>query len=210
MPTNVNYELYLVTEEDIPIEQLFQVIKEAVRGGVTLVQLREKKGSGKLFYEKALQLKAFLDPLSIPLIINDRIDIALAVDAAGVHVGQSDLPVAAVKKIVPPSMVVGVSVQTVDQAQRAEAEGADYIGVGALFPTATKSDANLLPKGMLKKISQAVSIPTVAIGGIRTNNIQQIERDTIDGVAVVSAITRVKDPKSVAERLVAHVRRIRK
>lgn len=206
----MNYELYLVTEEDVPLEKLLYTIKEAVSGGVTLVQLREKKSGGKLYYEKAFQLKELLDSLSIPLIINDRVDIALAVDAAGIHVGQSDLPVSAVRNIVPDSMIVGASVQTVDQAVQAEADGANYLGVGAVFPTKTKGDAKPLPDGMLTEISKSVSIPTVAIGGIQTNNIEQLDHGVIDGIAVVSAITKAKQPKKVAEYLIRHVRKISK
>lgn len=201
MQRNIDYKLYLVTEEDMPVEQLLPMIKQAVNGGASLVQLREKSSGGKIFYEKALQLKNFLDSLSIPLIINDRVDIALAVDAAGVHLGQSDLPIEAVKKIIPDSMVVGISAHTVKEAILAEETGADYIGVGSIFPTSSKTDANLLPQGMLEKIIDSVSIPVVAIGGITEENAILLQSHELDGIAVISSITRADDPKSAAEQL---------
>lgn len=201
MQRNIDYKLYLVTEEDMPVEQLLPMIKQAVNGGASLVQLREKSSGGKIFYEKALKLKNFLDSLSIPLIINDRVDIALAVDAAGVHLGQSDLPMEAVKKIIPDSMVVGISAHTVEEAVLAEKSGADYIGVGSIFPTSSKSDANLLPQGMLEKIIDSVSIPVVAIGGITEENTILLQSHELDGIAVISSITRADDPKSAAEQL---------
>ncbi|GIN21177.1 thiamine phosphate synthase [Siminovitchia fordii] len=201
MQRNIDYKLYLVTEEDMPGEQLLPMIKQAVDGGVSLVQLREKNSGGKIFYEKALEIKNFLDSLSIPLIINDRVDIALAVEAAGVHLGQSDLPIEAVKKIIPDSMVVGISAHTVKEAILAEETGADYIGVGSIFPTSSKTDANLLPQGMLEKIIDSVSIPVVAIGGITEENAILLQSHELDGIAVISSITRADDPKSAAEQL---------
>lgn len=201
MQRDIDYKLYLVTEEDMPGEQLLSMIKQAVDGGVSLVQLREKNSGGKIFYEKALEIKNFLDSLSIPLIINDRVDIALAVEAAGVHLGQSDLPIEAVKKIIPDSMVVGISAHTVKEAILAEETGADYIGVGSIFPTSSKTDANLLPQGMLEKIIDSVSIPVVAIGGITEENAILLQSHELDGIAVISSITRADDPKSAAEQL---------
>lgn len=201
-PFQIDYSLYLVTEESIQIDKLLPMVEAAVSGGVSIVQLREKDTNGQHFYEKALILKKCLDKLSIPLIINDRIDIALAINAAGVHVGQTDLPIEAVKKIVPESMIVGLSVRTVEQAIIAERQGVDYLGVGSVYPTATKDDAQILSRGMLTAISQAVSIPTVAIGGINANNIRHIRDSGTDGFAVVSAITRADNPKAAAEILI--------
>ncbi len=208
MQRDIDYKLYLVTEEDMPVEQLLSMIKQAVDGGASLVQLREKSSGGKIFYEKALEIKNFLDSLSIPLIINDRVDIALAVEAAGVHLGQSDLPIEAVKKIIPDSMVVGISAHTVEEAILAEETGADYIGVGSIFPTSSKSDANLLPQGMLKKIIDSVSIPVVAIGGITEKNAILLQSHELDGIAVISSITRADDPKSAAEQLLKNAFRV--
>lgn len=191
----------MVTEEAVPVEQMLSIIRQAVSGGVTAVQLREKTAVGNNFYEKAVQVKALLDSLSIPLIINDRVDIALAVEAAGVHLGQSDLPVKAARKIIPASMVVGVSAHTVEEAKAAEKSGADYIGAGSIFPTASKHDASLLPDGMLERIIESVSIPVVAIGGITERNASKLRSFMIDGIAVVSAITGSPNPKSAAQEL---------
>ncbi|MBD8007606.1 thiamine phosphate synthase [Bacillus norwichensis] len=201
MKRDIDYKLYVVTEEGMSFDHLLPIIEQAVNGGASLIQLREKKSEGKAFYEKAVRLKQFLDSLSIPLIINDRVDIALAVDAAGVHLGQSDIPIEVVKKIIPDSMIVGISAHTVEEAVLAEEAGADYIGVGSVFPTSTKADAKLLPNGMLGKIIESVSIPVVAIGGINEKNASQLQAYKLDGIVVVSAITRADDPKSAAEKL---------
>ena len=192
------YSLNLVTEESVPLEELLRIISEAVEGGVTTVQLREKKSSGKLFYEKAKEVKTLLDHNDIPLIINDRVDIALAVGAAGVHVGQTDLPLLAIRKIVPPSMIIGISASTIEEALEAEKNGASYIGVGSVFTTQTKADANLLPEGMLEEIINAVSIPVVAIGGINLRNMKMLLDKKIAGIAVVSAIMNAENPYEAA------------
>ncbi|KAB2330168.1 thiamine phosphate synthase [Cytobacillus depressus] len=196
---SLNYTLYLVTEESLATEELLDIVEKAVKGGVTIVQLREKKSSGKLFYEKAKKLKDLLDRYQIPLIINDRIDVALAVNTAGVHIGQSDLPLDAVRKIVPESMIVGVSVSTVEEAKMAEINGADYIGVGAVFPTQSKDDATLLPEGTLESIIKQVTIPVVAIGGIKHHNIQELREKNISGFAIVSGIVKADNPLEAAE-----------
>ncbi|MEK3886715.1 thiamine phosphate synthase [Bacillus sp. FSL K6-3431] len=192
------YELHLVTEESVPLEKLLPIIEEAVKGGVTIVQLREKRSTGKRFYEKAKSVKTLLDQYAIPLIINDRVDIALTVGAAGVHVGQDDLPLSSIRKMVPSAMIVGVSTSTIKEAQEAERNGASYIGVGSVFTTQSKADANLLPNGMLAEIAQAVSIPVVAIGGIGLNNMQLLPNEKIAGIAVVSAIMKAGNPYKVA------------
>lgn len=197
----IDWSLYLVTEESIPIESLVNIVEEAVLGGVTVVQLREKTSDGSVFYEKAVWLKRMLDRHSIPLIINDRIDIALAIEAAGVHIGQQDLPLTAAKKIIPEEMAIGVSVRNVDQALKAASNGANCIGVGSVFPTSTKKDANLLPAGMLEEICGMVTVPAVAIGGITLENICTISNSGIAGIAVVSEIMKAKDPRKAAEQL---------
>lgn len=186
----INYQLYFVTEESVPTEELLTIVEKAIQGGVTIVQLREKKNSGRDFFEKAVRLKALTDKYRVPLIINDRVDIALAVGAAGVHVGQQDLPLTEVKKMVPPSMVVGVSCGTMEEAITAEQNGADYMGVGAVFPTNSKEDAKLLPERMLETIISSVSIPVVAIGGINLENIETLLPLKMAGVAVVSEIMK--------------------
>lgn len=196
---NVKYDLYLVTKESVPMNELLYTVEEAVKGGVTIVQLREKNSSGKIFYEKALRLKELLSHYQVPLIINDRVDIALAVNADGVHVGQDDLPLTSVRKIVPESMIVGVSVSNVEEAKEAEKNGANYIGVGSIYPTQTKSDAKIIPEGMLEKVANSVSIPAVAIGGIHLDNVQTIIHSGISGIAVVSSIMEAKNPKQAAQ-----------
>ena len=150
---NLSYKMYLVTDLfEGTEEELLAKVEKALEGGVTLVQLREKEADGKEFYERALRLKKLLDRFHVPLIINDRVDIALAVGAFGVHVGQDDLPLKVVRSLVG-DMVVGVSVRTVQEAKKAVEDGADYIGVGAVFPTSTKLDA----KGITKEESPPVS-----------------------------------------------------
>lgn len=194
----VNYNLYFVTDESVPLDKLLFIVEEAVKGGVSVVQLREKQSSGKSFFEKARYLKQLLQKYNVPLIINDRVDIALAVEADGVHIGQSDLPLKSVRKIVPSNMIVGVSVSTVEQAIEAERNGANYIGVGAVFPTNTKEDAKVLPEGMLEQIIQNIKIPAVAIGGIKIDNLSKIAVTGVDGIAVVSGIMKAKNPKDAA------------
>lgn len=196
----IDYSLYLVTEESVPINDLLRIVEQAVQGGVTIVQLREKRSDGKIFYEKAARLKELLSSYSVPLIINDRVDIALAVEAEGVHIGQKDLPLEQVRKIVPESMIVGVSASTIEEGKKAEREGADYLGIGAVFPTGTKQDAKVLPEGMLERVAQSVSIPSVAIGGIDLQNVSSIIGKNISGVAVVSSIMQAENPKQAAEQ----------
>lgn len=167
----IDYRLYLVTDETLPKDELLKKVELAIQGGVTIVQLREKSGNGKVFYEKAVKLRELTEKYQIPLIINDRVDIALAVGADGVHVGQSDLPAPAIRKIIPLSMIVGVSVGNPEEAREAELNGANYVGVGAVFPTTSKADAKVLPPGMLDKILETIQIPAVAIGGINLENV---------------------------------------
>ncbi|MBN6886821.1 thiamine-phosphate pyrophosphorylase [Cytobacillus horneckiae] len=197
-----NYNLYLVTEESVPLEELLSIVDQAIKGGVSLVQLREKASSGKSFFEKAKALNDFLVPLRIPLIINDRIDIALAVGAAGIHVGQDDMPLTAVKSIVNNEMIVGVSVSTLEEAKRAERDGADYVGIGSVFPTSSKNDAEMLSEGALAEIMSNLEIPAVAIGGIQQENIGQLKNKGLAGVSVVSAIMRAENPQEAAANLV--------
>ncbi|MHA6260896.1 thiamine phosphate synthase [Sporosarcina sp. CAU 1771] len=193
--------LYFVTEEAVPLNDLLNIVEKSIEGGVSLVQLREKNSGGLEFYEKAKAIKELLYGYDVPLIINDRVDVALAVGAAGVHIGQSDLPLAVVRKLVPTSMIVGVSVGTVEEAILAEQAGATYLGVGAAFPTGTKSDSKKLPDGMLAEITQSVSIPSVAIGGITLENIGTLQGTGIVGVAVVSALMKAENPKEAARKL---------
>ncbi|MFS0600819.1 thiamine phosphate synthase [Peribacillus frigoritolerans] len=199
--SQIDLSLYLVTEESIAIEELTKIIAQSVSGGVSIVQLREKNNSSLSFYEKASALKQLLNELSIPLIINDRVDIALAVGADGIHIGQDDLPLPVVKKMVPEDMIVGVSVSTLEEALEAERCGADYIGVGSVFPTKTKQDATLMALEDLGEICRGVSIPAVAIGGITADNISALSDSGLSGTAVVSAIMNADNPKTASESL---------
>ncbi|UZD48193.1 thiamine phosphate synthase [Peribacillus frigoritolerans] len=199
--SQIDLSLYLVTEESLAIEDLTRIIAESVSGGVSIVQLREKNNSSLSFYKKASALKQLLNGLSIPLVINDRVDIALAVGADGIHIGQDDLPLPVVKKMVPEDMIVGVSVSTLEEALEAERNGADYIGVGSVFPTKTKQDATLMALEDLGEICRGVSIPAVAIGGITADNMSALSNSGLSGTAVVSAIMNADNPKTASESL---------
>lgn len=195
----IDYRLYLVTDETIPQDELLKKVELAIQGGVTTVQLREKSENGKVFYEKAVKLRELTKKYHIPLIINDRVDIALAVGADGVHVGQRDLPAVAIRKIIPSSMIVGVSVGNLEEAREAELNGANYVGVGAVFPTTSKADAKVLPPGMLDNILETIQIPAVAIGGINLENVSMLSSKNIAGIAVVSGIMKANDPFEAAK-----------
>ncbi len=202
MKSKIDYTLYLVTDRDLmSTKTLEEAVEQAIMGGCTLVQLREKTASSRNFYETAINVKTITDKYNVPLIINDRVDIALAIDAHGVHVGQSDLPAAVVRKIIGKDKILGVSAGTVEKAIEAQREGADYIGVGALFSTSTKTDAKSVSRETLIKIIKEVSIPVVGIGGINLENAVQLKNTGINGIAVVSAIIAQKDIKSAAEKM---------
>jgi len=192
--------LCLVTDEvALKGRPLLDVVKAAVNGGVTLVQLREKNLNTRAFIDRAIKLKAYLDTVQIPLIINDRVDIALAISANGVHVGQSDMPVSLVKKIAPPDMIVGLSIETLSQAEQAESLHVSYYGVGPIYPTPTKQDAALALGIDGLKILRAQSHKfLMAIGGVNQENVGAVIRAGADGVAVVSAICSAKDPEKAA------------
>lgn len=199
MHNRADYRLYLVTDRNCLQQQtLEQAVEQAILGGVTLVQLREKAIASKEFYERALRIKAICHHYNVPLLINDRVDIALAVEADGVHIGQSDLPCGVVRQILGKDKIIGVSARTAQQAIQAQADGADYLGVGAMFATSTKQDAKTVSVETLNDIRQSVSIPIVAIGGINHTTLPALQQalqaaetstdGVIDGVAVVSAI----------------------
>ena len=195
-------EIYLVTDEGLLSgKDLATTVAEAVRGGVGMVQLREKESSTRLFVERAAALKRLLAPLGVPLIINDRVDVALAADADGVHVGQDDLTVEQVRRLAGDRLIVGVSAHSVEQALAAQAGGADYLGVGAVFATATKADAHVLPRETLADICRAVDIPVVAIGGIGEDNLLRLAGTGVDGVALVSAIFSAPDIEGQCRKL---------
>ncbi|GFZ32990.1 thiamine-phosphate synthase [Clostridium zeae] len=202
MKSNIDYKLYLVTDRGILSgRDITTAVEDAIKGGATLVQLREKDISTFDFYKVALKVKAVTSSYNIPLIINDRIDIALAVDAEGIHVGQSDMPCEIVRKIVGQDKIVGVSTSTVEEAKKAEKDGADYIGVGAIFPTISKDDAKSVSIELLKAIKESVSIPVVAIGGISSKNVALLKPANIEGVAVISDILGKDDITLAAKEL---------
>lgn len=203
--------LYLVTDPDAGKERTVQeVVEKAISGGVTMVQMREKEGDTGQLLEKAKKLKEILEENGIPFIIDDRIDIMLAVDADGVHVGQSDMPCAVARKLIGEDKILGVSVHTVEEAMKAEKEGADYLGVGAIFSTKTKKDADAVSLETLKKIVESASIPIVAIGGIHAKNAMRLQGSGIHGIAVVSAIMKAEDPMENAKALKEIVKEIKK
>ena len=185
----IDYRLYLETERKQPAPGTFEkVVEEALKGGVTLVQLREKEGDTGLLYERAVKLKQITKAYHVPLIIDDRIDIMMAADADGVHLGQSDMPAALARKLIGADKIMGVSAGTLEEAVKAEKDGADYLGVGAMFPTATKKDADITTPETLRKIMDTVHIPVVTIGGMNERTIPLFKGYGLSGFAVVSAI----------------------
>ena len=202
MKHGIDYSLYLCTDRRLMTSPTIEASAEsALRGGTTVIQLREKDCSSREFYELGLRVKKITDAYHAPLIINDRVDIALAVGAAGVHVGQGDLPCKVVREIVGPDMIVGVSAATLDEAVRAEQDGADYLGVGAMYATATKTDTRPVSMEELLKIRAAVKIPIVVIGGINKQTLGNFKGTGVDGLAVVSAIVAQPDPEAAAREL---------
>lgn len=202
MNKKIDYSVYLVTDRDLmSTETLEEAVEEAIKGGCTLVQLREKDCSSLDFYNTAVNVKKVTDKYNVPLLINDRLDIALAVDAAGVHVGQSDLPCSVVRKIIGEDKIIGVSAGNLKDALKAQEDGADYLGVGAMYATGTKKDAKHTSMDELKKIRENVSIPIVVIGGINKERINDFEGTGIDGLAIVSAIIAQKDIRKATEEI---------
>ena len=202
--------LYAVTDRSwlSDVETLGDVVEPAIAGGVTFVQLREKEMDVDTMVREAWGLRQLCDTHGVPLVIDDAVDVALACGADGVHVGQSDMACAKAREILGPDKIVGVSCETVEQARKAEADGADYLGVGAVFPTGSKDDANPVSLETLKAICEAVSIPVVAIGGISVDNVDQLAGTGIDGVAVISAIFAQPDKEKAAAALDAKLRRM--
>lgn len=181
--------LYAVTDRSwVGKQTLYEQVEAALKGGATCIQLREKELDEASFLEEAVALKKLCGNYGVPLIINDNIDVAVKCGADGVHVGQSDMEAANVRKAVGEKMIIGVSAQTVEQALAAQKAGADYLGVGAVFPTSTKLDASEVSHQTLKEICAAADIPVTAIGGINKNNIAELSGTGVDGVALVSAV----------------------
>lgn len=203
----IDYTLYLCTDRDLmSTDTIEEAVEQAVKGGCTVVQLREKDCSSLEFYETALRVKKITDQYKIPLIINDRVDIALAVNADGVHVGQDDLPAASVRRILGGDKVIGVSAGSVREAVKAREDGADYLGVGAMHATSTKTDADVTTVEELKKIREMVDLPIVAIGGMNKQTLPELKGTGVDGIAVVSAVIAADDIERAARELSEAVR----
>jgi len=205
MRPEVDYTLYLCTDRKImTTETIEESVELAIKGGATVVQLREKDCTSQEFYMLAKNVKEITDAYEIPLIINDRADIALAVGADGVHLGQSDLPVHVARNLLGPDKIVGATANTLERAVQAWKSGADYLGVGAVFGTSTKSDAKAISLEELKKIRQSVQIPVVAIGGINENNIHLLRETGVAGAAVISSVVGQKDITAATETLISN------
>lgn len=197
--SKIDYTLYLVTDRNLmSCDTIEQSVEQAIAGGASIVQLREKNCSSREFYELALRVKKITQPKGVPLIINDRIDICLAANADGVHLGQSDIPCRTAREILGNDKIIGVSAALPEEAVQAQNDGADYLGVGAVFTTSTKTDTRAVSSDIIKKIRSAVTIPFVVIGGINSDNIKQLYGLGINGAAVVSAIVAQNDITAAA------------
>ena len=204
-----DYGLYLCTDRHTNGRLDFlQTIEQAIQGGCSVVQLREKECSTREFYRQAADVKTLTRQYNIPLIINDRIDVCMAANADGVHLGQEDLPVREARKILGQEKIIGASAHNLEEALKAWREGADYLGVGAIFGTKTKKNTVDTSIETLREICTQVPIPVVAIGGICIENVGQLKHTGISGVAVVSAIMAAKEPKRAAEELLIKVREV--
>ena len=196
--------LYVITDSTYhTTETLLRAVDEACRGGATLIQLREKDTGGRSYLELAQQVKSVTDRYSVPLIIDDRVDVAIACDAAGVHVGASDLPVAVCRRLLGPDKIVGATAKTVEAAVAAYNDGADYLGTGAIYPTTTHVTTKVTPVSVLNDVCRAVPIPVVAIGGISKKNIHLLKDTGVAGVAVISAVLGQTDITAAAEELIS-------
>lgn len=194
--------LYAVTDRTwLGEETLYQQVEKTLKGGATFIQLREKHLDEAAFLEEAVELKELCRRYHVPFVINDNVEIALKMDADGVHVGQSDMEAGNVREKLGPDKIIGVSAQTVEQAVLAEQRGADYLGVGAVFPTGSKDDADDVSHETLKAICEAVSIPVIAIGGISRNNVMELAGSGICGIAVISAIFAQPDIEAATKEL---------
>lgn len=199
-------KFYLVTDSDILRgRDFYNSIEEALKGGVTMLQLREKNASGKEFLEKAIKLRELTKKYNVKFIINDRVDIAMLCDADGVHVGQSDIPANKVRELIGEDKIVGVSARTVEEALTAKENGADYLGVGAMFTTRTKLDAKSVSIEKLKEIQEVIKLPVVAIGGLSLSNIDKLKECNVDGYAVVSAILGAENIKLECEKWIEKI-----
>ncbi len=210
MKPKVDYSLYLCTDRELmSSDSIEEGVELAIKGGVTIVQLREKNCLGKEFLRIAHGVKEVTDAYEIPLIINDRIDIAMAVDADGVHLGQKDIPASVAREMLGKHKIIGVSAYNAELALRAQKDGADYIGVGDVFGTATKADTHRVSYDELVKIRKTVKIPIVAIGGVKPENMPRLAGTGVDGVAVVSAVLGAKNITEAAEEMIRQMEKLR-
>lgn len=208
---NVDYTLYLCTDRKLmTCESIERSVELAIAGGCSVVQLREKDCTSREFYELALRVKAITAPHGVPLVINDRIDICLAADADGVHLGQSDLPCREARRILGSSKIIGVSAALASEAKQAQLDGADYLGVGAVFQTSTKTNTRPVTSEIIKEIRAAVTIPFVVIGGVNHENIRQLYGLGIDGAAVISAVVAQQDITAAARQMRAAAEGLKK
>lgn len=202
MKAQPDYSIYLVTDDGcLQGRALIDCVREALEGGVTLVQYRAKTASSAEMYAEALQLKALCDSFNVPLIINDRLDIAMAVGAAGVHLGQDDLPCAAARKLLGEDYLIGVSAHNPAEAKAALQSGADYLGCGAVFGTATKADVQKLGTEGLAAICKAKGLPVVGIGGVTADNYREVRAAGADGAAIVSGILAQPDIRATVKAI---------
>jgi thiamine-phosphate pyrophosphorylase len=204
----VDYSVYLVTDRELARGRTtLEIAGAAIRGGVSCIQLREKMCSTREFIDEFLAIRSLLARHGIPLIINDRVDVALAVKADGIHLGQKDMPCRMARQIIPESMIVGISVESLDDAIAAQKDGADYLGVSPIYPTPTKTDT-AQPLGLegLRSIRSEVDLPLVGIGGLNADNVEAVIHNGADGVAVVSAIVAADDPEAATRDLIEIVR----
>lgn len=198
--------LYLVTNRyQDSVERFLEKVETACRSGVTIVQLREKNLTTNQYYQLAKQVKEITDAYQVPLIIDDRLDVCLAVDAAGLHIGDDELPVSVARQVLGPEKILGVTAKTVKRALEAEEGGADYLGTGAIFPTTTKENAPITLISTLKTICQRVAIPVVAIGGLTSENIDQLAATGIAGVAVVRDLMQAEDIEAKTQAFLTKV-----
>ena len=194
-------KLYLVTDSEILKDRdLYKCIEDAIKSGVTMVQLREKNTDGKEFLEKAIKLRELTNKYNVTFVINDRIDIAMLVDADGVHIGQSDIDAVSARKLLGDNKIIGVSARNLQEAKIAKENGADYLGIGAMFSTSTKSDAKLVSFNTLEEIIKEVNLPFVLIGGITLDNVKKLKHFKPDGYALVSGILGTDDISKRVEK----------
>ncbi|MPN15321.1 Thiamine-phosphate synthase [bioreactor metagenome] len=197
----------MVTDNDILGERdFYKCIEDAIKGGVTMVQLREKDASGKEFLEKAFKLREITRKYNIPFIINDRVDIAIICDADGVHVGQSDIDAKFVRSLIGENKILGVSARNLNEAKKAKEDGANYIGVGAMYSTSTKLDAKSVSYETVEQIKKIVDIPIVLIGGINLDNLENLKKLHCDGYAIVSSILKEKDIYSTSKNWIKAIK----